>query len=396
MQAAKAQSALDAQQNALGAARQAELGAINVGGMTRGQIEERQFQISQQIFNLEQQRKPFIEAIRAEEDKIYNLKLQIEPIEKKIADYNKQIEGHRKAIEGHDAVIKGYQEQIAAIEVTREEKNKLIRDYQAQIDKINKEDVEPAKTRVKQAEDIQASLKKAADAAIEQHKYAGLSKPEWEAIQKAIEAGRLDGELLAKATEAMHRDVTQMVEKWTNMPPVKELTLNTTENVTRYITEIITQIINQVPGTGNSGGGGSGGGETGPVFAAMGGKIKRKFMAAGGMTLGSDTVPAMLSPGEFVVNRAATARFEPLLNAMNQGGYAGFETKRYRVSNAPTIVPTGSSQLSTIINNNATPVYNYNLSVNVDGSQADPNAIANTVITKIRQLQDREIRRQVV
>jgi len=209
------------------------------------------------------------------------------------------------------------------------------------------------------------------------------------------------------------------------MPPVKDLTVNITENITRYITEVITQIINQVPGSGGGGGGGGGGnyesgifgpgaggnsgsggggdnyesGIFGPgagMYFATGGKVKRNYMATGGPTLGSDTVSAMLTPGEFVMNRAATARFEPLLSAMNQGGYTGFETQRYRVSNKNSVVPAGSTQISTTVNNNNTPVYNYSLSVNVNGNSADPNNIANTVMTRLRQMQNSDIRRQVV
>jgi hypothetical protein len=53
------------------------------------------------------------------------------------------------------------------------------------------------------------------------------------------------------------------------------------------------------------------------VTAARGGLIYR---AAGGFTpRGTDTVPAMLSPGEFVVNAGATRKFFSQLVAMNSG-----------------------------------------------------------------------------
>ena len=41
--------------------------------------------------------------------------------------------------------------------------------------------------------------------------------------------------------------------------------------------------------------------------------------AGGRISFGTDTVPAMLTPGEFVVNRMATNRFLPQLLAMNSG-----------------------------------------------------------------------------
>ena len=37
---------------------------------------------------------------------------------------------------------------------------------------------------------------------------------------------------------------------------------------------------------------------------------------------GTDTVPAMLTPGEFVINRASTQKHLPVLNAINSGTYS--------------------------------------------------------------------------
>jgi len=39
---------------------------------------------------------------------------------------------------------------------------------------------------------------------------------------------------------------------------------------------------------------------------------------------GGDILPALLEPGEFVVNKGATAKYAPVLHAMNQGGIAAF------------------------------------------------------------------------
>ena len=52
----------------------------------------------------------------------------------------------------------------------------------------------------------------------------------------------------------------------------------------------------------------------GIVYAANGALIPA-------MSRGTDTVPAMLTPGEFVVNRQATMKHMPLLNAINSGQY---------------------------------------------------------------------------
>lgn len=67
-----------------------------------------------------------------------------------------------------------------------------------------------------------------------------------------------------------------------------------------------------------------------PANKATGGLI---YAAAGQLVdfqpKGTDTVPAMLTPGEFVVNRAATQRNLPLLNKINSGGYSSGGKVRY-------------------------------------------------------------------
>jgi hypothetical protein len=78
--------------------------------------------------------------------------------------------------------------------------------------------------------------------------------------------------------------------------------------------------------------------------------------------MGSDIVPAMLTPGEFVVRKRAVQNFGmENLEKINSGSYNG-----------------GS-------------VYNYNLSVNVK-SESDPNRIARTVIAQIKQVDNQRIR----
>jgi hypothetical protein len=94
---------------------------------------------------------------------------------------------------------------------------------------------------------------------------------------------------------------------------------------------------------------------------SMGGQIAR--FAQGGMSLGSDTVPAMLTPGEFVIRRPAVRRIgvDNLENMNNSGTY-----------------------------NNGS-VYNYNLAVNVS-SESDPDKIARTVMKEIKRAESQRVR----
>ena len=94
---------------------------------------------------------------------------------------------------------------------------------------------------------------------------------------------------------------------------------------------------------------------------AAGGLIP-KYFAAGGYARGTDTVPAMLTPGEFVMSRyAVETHGTDKMKAINNGSSVGDS------------------------------VYNYNLSVNVK-SDANPDQIARTVIAQIKQIDSQRIR----
>lgn len=108
-----------------------------------------------------------------------------------------------------------------------------------------------------------------------------------------------------------------------------------------------------------------------PLQMAMGGRVKGypmggliPYKSDGGFfkSLGSDTIPAMLTPGEFVIRRPAVRGFGvDNLEKINRGTY------------------------------NDGSVYNYNLAVNVK-SDSDPNRIARAVITNIKSIENQRIR----
>ena len=93
----------------------------------------------------------------------------------------------------------------------------------------------------------------------------------------------------------------------------------------------------------------------------MGGMISK--FASGGFAVGTDTVPAMLTPGEFIVSKYGVDKFGvDNLRAINKGENPG-----------------------------SSSVYNYNLSVNVK-SDANPNEIARTVMMQIKQIDSQRIK----
>jgi TP901 family phage tail tape measure protein len=113
------------------------------------------------------------------------------------------------------------------------------------------------------------------------------------------------------------------------------------------------------------------------MFAMASGGVVPKYFASGGYSVGTDTVPAMLTPGEFVVKRFAVKKFGvENLKAINDGTYRS----------------AGSSVAS--VNNNSNSVYNYGISVNVSNTNASTDDIAKAVITQIRNIDNQRIRGQ--
>ena len=110
--------------------------------------------------------------------------------------------------------------------------------------------------------------------------------------------------------------------------------------------------------------GGGSGVKFGTMALSSGGMVKPKYFAIGGSARGSDIIPAMLTPGEFVMSKYAVDSYGvDKMKAINSGSYEGEK------------------------------VYNYNLNVNVK-SDANPDDIARVVMTQIRQVDSQRIRTQ--
>jgi TP901 family phage tail tape measure protein len=102
----------------------------------------------------------------------------------------------------------------------------------------------------------------------------------------------------------------------------------------------------------------------------------------------TDKVPALLTPGEFVVRKSAAQANMPLLKALNGNV---FPKSGSLVESTST--PVIDSSVSTV---NA-PVYNnYSINVSVAETNASADEIAGAVMTKIKMNQNRSIRRSRV
>jgi TP901 family phage tail tape measure protein len=125
-----------------------------------------------------------------------------------------------------------------------------------------------------------------------------------------------------------------------------------------------------------------------------------QLLNRGGMVSGMgmrDTVPAMLTPGEFVIRKNATKTFLPLLESINSGvfpsiGGMNMSSPKYdvpasNVTNVPVSQSvTNSSNASTMYNNS------YSINVNVSGSNSSADEIANVVMGKIARSNSGSIR----
>ena len=106
---------------------------------------------------------------------------------------------------------------------------------------------------------------------------------------------------------------------------------------------------------------------------ANGGMVSNKY-ALGGLAMGTDTVPAMLTPGEFVIKKSAVDRIgSSTLNQINRYSDGG-------------LVGGTSTDLANSVYNNT-----YEINVNVS-SASNPNDIANAVMRQIKQIDNGRVR----
>jgi TP901 family phage tail tape measure protein len=124
---------------------------------------------------------------------------------------------------------------------------------------------------------------------------------------------------------------------------------------------------------------------------AKGGFVPQ-YMATGGFSIGTDTVPAMLTPGEFVVRKSIADQYGPLLESLNNGTYKSFEAPTYsNMNNSSVKVGAGSSKAPS---DNSSKVYNYNVGISVSNTSASADDIAKVVMAEIKYIDSQRLRGQ--
>jgi TP901 family phage tail tape measure protein len=139
-----------------------------------------------------------------------------------------------------------------------------------------------------------------------------------------------------------------------------------------------------------------------PKYMAKGG-VATKYMPMGGLVpymnnggmfepRGTDTVPAMLTPGEFVVRKSVADQYGPLLESLNNGTYKSFEAPTYsNMNNSVVKVGMGSSNTPS---DNSSKVYNYNVGISVSNTSASADDIAKVVMAEIKYIDSQRLRGQ--
>ena len=273
-----------------------------------------------------------------------------------------------------EAARQGQLRSVTENGLTREQIEGRIKTLKQQISTIEFGSLQNARDAVDAAE-------RALEKAVSTLTYRERTKAQWDLEAAAVDAAEKKTLAYEKGVFKALKTAKDLVKQWQSL----DRTFTTTH------------VINTVSNDKNNN-------RVVPQARSNGGMIVKRF-ASGGMAMGTDTVPAMLTPGEFVVNRAATKKFKPILKSINDGSISsllasGFNKPAY---NMPQRGDLGSSIISyssptfaaspTAVDNS---VYNYSLSVNVEGTDASANDIANVVMNKIRNMQSQQVRRQVL
>jgi len=419
----QAESQSGAMQAAMDAARQQALGSIAVDGMTRAQIEERQYQIQQESFKLEQAKAEYIR------NTVLPIQKEIERLEASKIPFQNEI---NRLTEANAAI----QREIEDIQ------NNQLYAAEQTLDKLE--------GQLDAAEDKLAADEAIVEEIIKQLEESGKTKEEWEKIVEeaeaalakfnAIQASLEAGENAAAGIKAILDSINGMVYTVTIVQNVvtvggtvgstgssgstsssgSTVTGTTTVDGRTVVTGTSTTedahlsalagastvngtkvVDGRTVITGTS----SSGSDIYPSYSVYGAFSAKKYggkilkRAIGGIVPGiglSDKVPTLLTPGEFVINKASAQAFGPMLESINQMQYPQMATNRglrTATQKAADIALQNSVALSKGgYSDNSSEVYNYKVDVNVMGSSSNPDEIANAVMNKIRQLESTTLR----
>jgi TP901 family phage tail tape measure protein len=388
MRAASASQANKIASDAITAAREAEIAAVKgpITGLTAAQISEQQYQIDRQTYALNQQRNIIEAQIAAKQEEIYQINLLRLPVQQEITrledqNYqylNKQIPLLQNKL---DAELNSIQDQRTKWD-----------DAQLAIDLANTK-TDDFTSKLTEANGVLAKISalwnsitdKNLKLTIQQIEQAiqGTSVSPTASISENLAAIKRQADLNGSTADATASAIFDYA-KQANTNPSQFYADNTDSSVGIFAPknldinnqDLVNQSILDSIRNGSAAGSRAILGQTlGAIMGLSTGGIVPKYFAAGGYSRGTDTVPAMLTPGEFVVKKFAADKFGiNNLHDINNGSFK------------PASVAS--------VNNNSNSVYNYGINVNVSNSNASTDDIARAVITQIKNIDGQRIRGQ--
>lgn len=352
---------------ALTAGMENEIAALRTaGGLTREEAEK-------EIANIKEQS--------------YQTSLLIQGIEDAILTKNKEIEGIKR-------IIRDVEDEKLKIEDRIYDRETLILDIQ------NKR-LEPAQKQYEKLVNQRDEMKKIFDTKIatmeKEVEELELGKKRVDQINSLGDAWIRAGEAIAAANKALKEGETKLGRAPVRIPT--ESYDDWQGKLTKWFADkaALEATYNAAVGAAYSSGNAAmssvGGTSTNPYaiggmgiqFRNMGGMIK-KYMRGG--SVGMDSVPAMLTPGEFVIRKAMVDKYgTPMFDSINQGSFSmpRYDTQTSTEGN----VKITSQNTSNIV----APMYNnYSVNVSVSNPNASADEIANKAIMKIQQMQNMQIR----
>ena len=235
----------------------------------------------------------------------------------------------------------------------------------------------PAQAQVDKAKLALDEYNKQTDSIVSSITYLGKTQTEWDNVKVRVEAASSAIDLQNLELKKASQITKDIFAEWDK---IKSKVITITTN---YVTGSNAGLTNPTTQT-SAFRARMYGGKILPM--AMGGMVPKYMMAGGGV--GSDTVPAMLTPGEFVMNKQATKSFGPLLSMLNESKYPSMIGSSYDGKGS------GGGGIATSVSDNSSNVYNYSVGITVPQSNANPNDIARAVIGQIKYIDNQRIRGQ--
>jgi hypothetical protein len=384
------QNSTNRQNSILEAARKSELESIKVNGMTRLDIEKRQYEISQLQYGIEQQRDTLL--------KVYNTQLETANITLKNAQSAlsvalKTISDQKTAWENAKLAIDEAENSVRTMNIKLEDQLRLVQEIiaawkaaaAAQAASLmttgsasdSSNTTNNAGNNNSNGNTSGSSGSTSNDSTNKPGNSAGSTFTGTTSTSKGVTDTSVFGKSPVTTTTSIpsvgmnlgvNKPITNLITTITKPATVAVKAVST--GITAATKAVATGVSNLASGVKNL--------VTKPVATitntmskifrgfgfSAGGLVPPKYFANGGFARGTDTVPAMLSPGEFVVSKYGVENFGiDKLKSINNGTYG-----------------QGS-------------VYNYSLTVNAK-SDANPNDIARTIMTQIKQVDSQRIKTQ--